>query len=179
MKQNGMHLRRPTPDECAPGLAGYIAQVTAEDALQALEEQQREMLQLLDSLTDERALVRYAPDKWSLKEVLGHIIDTERIFAYRALRFARGDRTPLPGFDQDEYVRAARFDARPLRDLRDEYESVRRATLALFRGFDEEALAQRGTANEAEATARALAYVIAGHERHHLRIIRNRYLKLD
>ncbi|MER3428460.1 MAG: hypothetical protein C4334_10225 [Pyrinomonas sp.] len=170
-------ITRPNPDEYASRFAVYIAQVAAEDALQALAEQRRETLQLFDSLSDERALFRYAPDKWSLKEVLGHVIDTERIFAYRALRFARGDRTPLPGFDQDDYVRAARFDARPLEDLRDEYDSVRCATLTLFRGLDEEELARCGTANQAEATVRALAYVIAGHERHHLRVIRERYLK--
>ena len=118
----------------------------------------------------------YAPGKWTIKQVVGHICDAERIFAYRALRFARGDVAPLPGFDENAWMPAARFDARPLGDLAAELDAVRRATLALLRTFDADALARRGTANNKEISVRALAYVIAGHERHHVGILRERYL---
>src|SRR4029077_5181557 len=120
---------------------------------------------------------RYAPGKWSIKEVIGHVSDAERVFSHRALRFARGDRTRLPGFDEKAYTPAGRFDARPLPDLAAELDAVRHATIALFAGLDSEALARRGPANNKEVSVRALAYIIAGHERHHVGILRERYLK--
>jgi hypothetical protein len=108
--------------------------------------------------------------------LVGHLIDAERVFAYRALRFARGDRTPLPGFEQDDYVAGGNFDARTLADLTDELEQVRRATLALLRPLDAERWRRTGTASDNEVSVRALAHIIAGHELHHLRILRERYL---
>ena len=121
--------------------------------------------------------MRYAPGKWSLREVLGHIIDAERIFAYRALRFARNDPTELPGFEQDDLIPAAHFDQRPWADLLAEFELVRRSNLLLFAGFDREAWLRQGVASRNRISVRALAYVIAGHELHHLRVIRTKYLK--
>ena len=120
---------------------------------------------------------RYASGKWSIKEVVGHMCDTERIMAYRALRIARGDQTPLPGFEQDDYVRAAGFDSISMSDLTEEFRLIREATLPLLRGFDEQALERRGTANKVSISVLALAYIIAGHERHHVSILRSRYLR--
>jgi len=117
----------------------------------------------------------YAPGKWSIKEVAGHIVDTERIMAYRLLRIARGDSTPLPGFEQDDYVRDGNFASRTLANLIEEFRLVRAATLALLQGLDGEALVRRGLADGKPVSARALAYIIAGHERHHLDILQQRY----
>ena len=118
---------------------------------------------------------RYAPGKWSVSEVVGHLADTERIFAYRALRFARNDATPLAGFDENQFVPPANFDARPLPDLAEELRAVRLASVALFRRLDDAALARRGTANQVEITVRALPWIIAGHERHHVAVLKERY----
>ena len=118
---------------------------------------------------------RYLPEKWSVKEVLGHIIDTERIMAYRALRIARGDKTPIEGFEQDDYVRNGPFGHCRLSDLVEEFMHVRRATVAMFRNLDEPAITRKGVANKHEVTARALAYIIAGHELHHRRIVEEKY----
>jgi hypothetical protein len=167
---------RPDTTEFAPYYSRYITGVPAGDVLGTLAQQLDDTLALLASVSESQATTRYEPGKWSVKEVVGHVADTERIMAYRALRIARGDRTPLPGFEQDDYVAAANFDARPLAVLVDGLETVRRATLSLFRSFDDEALLRRGVANELEVTPRALAYIIAGHERHHVAILRSRYL---
>lgn len=118
---------------------------------------------------------RYAPDKWSAKEVLGHVCDTERIFAYRALRIARADRTPLEGYEQDDYVRNGPFAAAPWPEIIEDYISVRRATLTLLRNLDEPAWTRRGVANKNEVSVRALAYTIAGHELHHRKILEEKY----
>ena len=122
------------------------------------------------------ATYRYAPGKWSINEVLGHVIDSERIFAVRALRFARADAAPLPGFEQDDYVRSASFDSCSLADLAAELEAVRRSTVFLVRHLSEEAWMRSGIADNAEVSVRALAYIIAGHELHHREILRSRYL---
>jgi hypothetical protein len=169
-------IPRPTPDEYAPYFGGYVGEVPPGDVLAILERQMVETQELLRGLPASRATHRYAPGKWSIKEVVGHLSDTERIFTYRALCFCRSDRAPLPGFEEDDYVAAAGFDARPLADLARELETVRGATLSLFRGLSDEALLRRGTANGREFTVRAIAYIIAGHERHHVRVLRERYL---
>lgn len=169
-------LQRPAPDEYAPYNAQYVDLVPGGDVLDLLEKQREEMLVLLDSLSEEEAEHRYAPGKWSLKEVVGHLIDTEWIFAYRALCFARGEQQALPGYDQDAYVEGADFDERSVDDLATEYRAVREATLLLFRSLSAEAWSRRGIANEQTLSVRAAAYVVAGHERHHLQIIRERYL---
>jgi hypothetical protein len=168
---------RPEPGEYAPYYHRYISLVPGPDILSAFDEQRRQTLLLLSGRTDEDGNFRYAPDKWSLKEVLGHLNDTERIFAYRALRIARNDPTPIEGFEQDDYVRNGPFARRPLEDLIEDYIAVRRSTVSLFRNLDEAAWTRRGTANKSEITVRALAYIIAGHELHHRRMMEEKYLK--
>ncbi|MFN2597963.1 MAG: DinB family protein [Pyrinomonadaceae bacterium] len=167
---------RPGTDEYAPYYEKYVSLVPAGGIVETLRRQSADTLALLRSLTEEQAASRYEPGKWSVKEVVGHICDGERVFAYRALRFARNDSTPLPGFDQDPYVAAGNFDARTIRDLADEFESVRAATLSLFASLDEEAWARRGAANDTPVSVRALAHIIAGHELHHVGILREKYL---
>ena len=168
---------RPQPGEYAPYYDRYISLVPGNDVLAALEDQRRQTLLLLSGRTEADGDLRYAPDKWSLKEVLGHINDTERILSYRALRIARGDATPIEGFEQDDYVRNGPFGRRPLADLIEDYIAVRRATVSLFRNLDEAAWTRRGIASKNEVTVRALAYIIAGHELHHRRILEEKYLR--
>jgi hypothetical protein len=168
---------RPQPGENAPYYDRYISLVAGNDVLAALDEQRRQMLLLLSGRTDADGDIRYAPDKWSLKEVLGHLNDTERIMSYRALRISRGDATPIEGFEQDDYVRNGPFGRCALADLIEDYIAVRRATVSLFRNLDEAAWNRRGTAADNEVTVCALAYIIAGHELHHRRIIEEKYLK--
>ncbi len=173
---------RPQPGEYAPYYDRYISLVhhnetPGNDILAALEDQRRQMVLLLCGRAEAHGDFRYAPDKWSLKEVLGHINDTERIMSYRALRISRGDATPIEGYEQDDYVRNGPFAGLPLADLIEDYIAVRRATVSLFRNLDEPAWSRRGVANKNEVTVRALAYIIAGHELHHRRIIEEKYLK--
>jgi DinB superfamily len=167
---------RPTKLEFLPYYERYIALVPDGDVISALASQLSETQSLLRVLPASVATYRYAPDKWSVNEVVGHMIDSERIFAGRALRFARNDATPIPGFEQDDYVRNATFDAYPLSDLAAELETVRQSTIFFFRHLDEEAWTRRGLANNAEVSVRALAYIIAGHELHHREILKTRYL---
>ena len=169
-------LGRPGTDEYAPFYAGYIAAVPDGELLVLLRDQLAETESLLREFKGPRADHRYAPGKWSVKEVVGHMADAERVFAYRALRFARGDRTPLPGFDENAFVRGSNFTARALPEIAGELRSVRMASITLFAGLSEDAFHRRGPANNAEVSVRALAWIIAGHERHHARILRERYL---
>ena len=169
-------ISKPQPGEFDSYYARYLDAVREGDLLRLLEEQGAEMLDLLRAFGEARGSYRYAPGKWSVKEVLGHITDTERVFAYRALRFARADATPLPGFEQDGYVAAAGFDRRTMADLAEEFADVRRATVKLFAGMDANALARAGIASGSPLTVRAAAWIIAGHEQHHARILRERYL---
>jgi hypothetical protein len=168
---------RPQPGEYAPYFERYILLVPGHDVLAALEDQRRQMLLLLSGRTEADGDLRYAPEKWSLKEVLGHINDTERIMSYRALRISRGDATPLAGFEQDDYIRNGPFAHCTLADLIEDYIAVRRATVSLLRNLDQTAWSRRGVANKNEVTVRALAYTIAGHELHHRRIVEEKYLK--
>lgn len=156
----------------------YISLVDGDDILASLSEQLDETLALLGSIPESQAGFRYAPDKWSIKELVGHVIDTERIFSYRALRFARNDQTPIEGFEQDDYIRNASFDDYTLVELASEFAHVRRASLSLFKHLDEEAWRRRGTASESEVSVRALAHIIAGHELHHREILCSRYLAI-
>jgi len=166
---------RPDAAEHAEYYGRYIVQLPDGDVLQQLRAGVEELNGLLSGLTETQALKRYAPDKWSIKEVLGHMLDVERVFAYRALRMARADETPLPGFDQDGFVAAARYDERPLASFLAEYRHVRAANLELFGSFDRETLLRRGTASGYSFTVRALIWIIAGHERHHLTGFRRDY----
>jgi DinB superfamily len=168
---------RPNPGEYVPYYDRYISLVPGNNVLAALDEQRRQMLLLLSGRTEADGDLRYAPDKWSLKEVLGHVNDTERIMSYRALRIARNDSTPIEGFEEDDYVRNGPFGQRPLSDLIEDYIAVRRASVSLFRNLNETAWNRRGVANKNEVTVRALAYFVAGHELHHRRIIEEKYLK--
>jgi len=168
---------RPEAGEYAPYYEKYIALVPEGDVTATLAQQIGDTLALLGGIAEERANAGYEPGKWSVKEVVGHLIDSERVFAYRALRFARGDLTPLPGFEQDDYVRAANFNAHALRDLAEELAHVRAATLSLLRHLDGEAWLRRGTANDSEVSVRAIAHIIAGHEAHHVGVLRTRYLR--
>jgi uncharacterized damage-inducible protein DinB len=169
-------IPRPEPSEYVPFYETYISKVPKGNLLTVLDDQRRETQELLAGLSEAKALHRYAPGKWSIKEVVGHLMDSERVFCYRALGFGRADENPLPGFDEKAWVPAGRFDARSLEDLAAEFDAVRRATIALFSGLDSDALARRGTANNNPITVRALAWIIAGHERHHVAILRERYL---
>jgi len=168
-------ISRPTSDEAAPFYHSYIAEVAGENITEQLADQLGEVEELFGSLDDTAALARYAAGKWSVKEVLGHLTDAERIFGYRLLRIARGDRTPLPGFDENAYVPAGRFDSRPLRSLMDEFRSVRLSTLAMIQGLPLEGWTRRGEASGLPISARALAYIIPGHVSHHLGVLRDRY----
>jgi hypothetical protein len=171
-------ISRPEATEYAPDYGKYIDLVPEGDLIATLIQQINDTLALLRGLSEAQAETRYEPGKWSIKEVLGHLIDSERVMSYRALRIARADETPLPGFEQDDYVRAANFDARTLANLLEEYMAVRAATVALFRNLEAAAIARRGTANNVPVTVRALAYIIAGHERHHVNVLQTKYLPL-
>jgi uncharacterized damage-inducible protein DinB len=168
-------IARPEPEEYAPYYERYISLVPGSDILATLDAQRRQTVLLLCGREENDGDIRYAPGKWSVKEVLGHVCDAERVFAYRALRISRGDRTPIEGFEQDDYVRNSPFAQRPLGELIEDYIAVRRATLTLLRNLEEAAWTRRGTANEKEVSVRALAYTIAGHELHHRRILEEKY----
>jgi hypothetical protein len=166
---------RPQPGEYAPYYERYIALVEGEEILNTLDRQRSETMLLLCGRDEQDGDFRYAPGKWSAKEVLGHVCDTERVFAYRALRFSRADATPLAGYEQDDYVRNGPFANRSLEDQVEDFIAVRRATLSLLRNLDEAAWFRRGIANKSEVSVRALAYIIAGHELHHRRILEEKY----
>ena len=171
-----LSIARPKEDEFNPYYAGYIGRLPGDtDVLDALERQRAAMMKFVGSLGDEKANYRYGPDKWTVKEVIGHLIDAERVFSYRAMRIARNDTTPLPGFDEKAYVPAGEFHRRTLKDLGDEYDHVRRATIALARSMTPEMHARQGTANANPISVRALFWITAGHERHHWAILAERY----
>jgi len=174
--QTRITLPHPNPDEYDPSAAGYVARVDAVlDAGRALETQRDRVVAVLSPLSNEQAAFRYAPGKWSVTEIAGHLADAERIFAYRLLRIGRGDETPLPGFDEKTYVPGGAFDRRPLADVLEEWVTARNATIALVRGMPSEAWTRRGRANDRAVTARALVYVMLGHVEHHLAVLAERY----
>jgi len=169
-------IARPAPTEYAPYHEKYVSLIPEGDIVNTLTQQAGTMLKLLRGIPEAQANSRYATEKWSIKEVVGHIIDCERIFAYRALRFARNDPSPQPGFDQDDYVRNAGFGDLQLADLASEFECVRHASVYLFKSLTEEAWLRTGNANGADLSVRAMAHIMAGHELHHVGILRTRYL---
>ncbi|HEU4995049.1 MAG TPA: DinB family protein [Gemmatimonadaceae bacterium] len=168
-------IARPASTEHAPYYGTYISQVPDGSVLSHLEQQSRDTIALLRRVNETKSQYRYAPDKWNIREVIGHLIDAERVFAYRALSFGRADATPLPSFDENAWGRTSNAAHRPMPELIAEFEAVRASTLALFRGFSETEFARQGTASNNPVTVRALAYIIAGHERHHVRILKERY----
>ena len=167
---------RPAPDEFPSFFAGYVAHVPDGDVVEALIGSAEIAAALLHDVTENIADQAYAEGKWTLKEVLLHCADVERIFAYRALRIARGDETPLPGWDENSYVPESGASARSLHSILDEFESVREATVTLFQGLPEEAWSRVGTANGRSVSVRAIAWISAGHLLHHLQVMQERYL---
>lgn len=171
---NPMPPGPPAADEAGPHMERYTRLVPEADLAPVLEEQLAALSGLLSGLDDATARSRHAPFSWSIKQVLGHLTDTERVFAYRALSFARGDSTPLPGFDENAYVANADFDAIPLPDLLAEWTLARRSHVLFLRNLRSEDWGRQGIANGRLVTVRALAYAIAGHTRHHESIVRRR-----
>jgi hypothetical protein len=167
-------IERPAPTEYAPYYGKYIELAHGEDIFELMESQLDEVLALLRSIPETQTDVLHAPYTWTIKQVISHLIDGERIFAYRALRFARGDSIALPGFDENEYAKTAGVERLRLSDLAAEFESVRRSTLSLFRNLPDDAWLRSGVANGNAISVRALAWVIAGHVRHHANIIQKR-----
>lgn len=167
--------RRPDTSEHSAYLGRYIATVPDGDITITLDALGRETVHLLSAIGEEAAGHRYAVDKWTVRSVVGHLIDCERVFAYRALRIARGDATPLPGFDENAYAAAAGYDVRSMEDVLAEFAGVRTATISLLRGLPPEAWSRIGTASNAPISVRALAWAIAGHELHHRSILRDQY----
>ncbi|MEX1182791.1 MAG: DinB family protein [Gemmatimonadota bacterium] len=168
---------RPAAGEFAGFYQKYVDLVPDGDIIAILATQLDDTSALLRELTDQQSLYAYAPGKWSVKQVVGHLTDSERIFACRALRFARGDQTPLPGFDEVPYAAAGEFDQRPLASLLAELSGGRRSTLALLAGLPADAWTRGGSANGQHVTVRALAWITAGHELHHREILASRYLE--
>ena len=167
---------RPAETDYASSYGGYVSLVPEEDVLAALAQQSSETQKVLASIDEARGSFRYAESKWSVKEVVGHVVDAERIMGYRALAVARGEATSLPGFDEEDYVRNAGFDTWRLGDLAEAYALGRRSNLVFFTNLPEEAWNRRGVANDTPVTVRALAFIIVGHERHHLKVLKERYL---
>ncbi len=168
---------RPDHTEAGDYYFTYINQVAEGDILRTLDEQLEKTLSVLRGVSEEQSLFRYAPGKWSLRQVVAHVADTERVFAFRALWFARGFASPLPSFDQEPAVAASGADQRSWASLVEEFRAVRQATSALFRNLPPAAWSARGVASGKEFTVHALAYIAAGHVEHHMRIVRERYLK--
>jgi hypothetical protein len=173
---NTTTIQRPLADEHAPYYGKYIARVPDGDLVSLLRDQLMDTVALLRGVSPDRADFAYGPGKWSIKEVVGHMIDVERVMSYRALRFARNDATELPGFDENSWAVAAGSASRTLGDLLEEFQVVRSATIHLAKHLSADALARRGSANGQQVSVRALFYIIAGHERHHAELLRERYL---
>jgi uncharacterized damage-inducible protein DinB len=171
-----MTISRPQAGEYADFQEGYISIVPGDDAFESLSAQASATIDVLRSLPAERETFRYAPGKWSVRETVGHMIDTERVFAYRALRFSRNDQTPLPGFEQDHFIEGGRYDHIQLANLLEEFETVRRSTVFLFRNMNQEMLHRKGTASGREMSVRAIAWAIAGHELYHMKLFRENVL---
>ena len=170
-------ITSPTPDEYAGFYAGYVQRAQARgDVPAALPKQIEEVKSALGNLTDEQALFRDAPKEWSIKQVMGHLNDVERVFSYRLLRISRNDPTPLPGFEQDDYVREAGFDNHPLQELIQEFEHLRRANILAIKNMSDESTLQIGTASGAPVSARALSYMLVGHVDHHMASLQEKYL---
>jgi len=172
-----MPIARPDSSEYASFYAGYVSLVPEGDVLDLLARQIDDTAALIGGLSETQAGYRYAPGKWSIREIVGHLADAERVFSYRALRIGRNDQTPLPSFDENAWMPYGNFDGRPLADLLSELRVVRQSTLALYRSFTAEAVARRGVASQKEISVRAIIYITAGHERHHVKVVRERYLR--
>ena len=165
----------PEESEYAPFYQGYISLVTETDIISALQDQILEIEKSFAGISDERSAFSYAEGKWSIKELLGHVIDGERVFSYRALRISRNDSTPLASFEENSYVANSNFSETNLADLREEFSLLRKSNVLMFKNFSAEAWSRIGKASDAEISARALAYIMVGHARHHLNILKEKY----
>lgn len=168
-------MKRPEAGEFAEYYGKYIAKVPGTDLPGILESERQQMSRLFAGRSERDGNFRHAPDKWTVKEIIGHVTDAERIFTYRALRIGRGDETPLSSFEQDDYVKNGGFAARKLADLVEEFDAVRGASISLFRSFDDAAWGRRGVASQKEVTVRALGFIVAGHQIHHRMILEESY----
>jgi hypothetical protein len=166
---------KPKSGDFNPYYDRYISLIGDDDIIEVLEEQRKTSEKFLKTFTEKQGNYSYADGKWTVKEVLGHVIDTEKIMAYRALAFARGEKQSLPGFEQDDYVTESNFNNRSLVDIINEFLTARESNIILFNSFDEEILNRRGTASDSEVTVLALIYIIAGHEKHHMKVLRKKY----
>lgn len=167
---------RPGPGDYSSYYEAYINLVEGNDILKILNQQSKQTQDILNSFSEHKGNYRYADGKWTVKEVVGHLLDTERIFAYRALCIARGEKKSLPGFDQNEYVKEGNFNSRELFDLNYEFRLLRESNLLLLRTFTPEMLIRRGFANESSITVYAILFIIAGHEKHHMNVLKERYM---
>ncbi|MDX6306664.1 MAG: hypothetical protein QOI77_3633 [Blastocatellia bacterium] len=166
---------QPLESEYAPYYHGYVSQVSEDEILPVLRSQLDALDVLLGRVAPEREKHRYAEGKWSIREIVGHLIDGERVFGYRAFAIARGDRNNMPGFDQNEYILASPYDRLELEDLLSEFRLVRLSNIAMFRTLDGESWARFGTANDDQVSVRAIAFIMAGHVRHHMAVLRDKY----
>jgi uncharacterized damage-inducible protein DinB len=171
-----MKNNRPTSGDYAPFYESYVSKMSTDDIVSTLTNSFPERLHFLNALPTEKWEYRYADGKWTIKEILVHIIDAERVFSNRALRIARNDKTPLPGFDQDEYAPYMDANERSVASLMEEYTAVRQSTITLFKNFNAKMWKRDGIASGTHLTALAIAYIIAGHEEHHIRVIKEKYL---
>lgn len=169
-------MNRPEKTEYAEYYERYVSLVEETDIVSALETQGGELRSALADVSEEKSDYRYAAGKWSIKELVGHMLDSERVFAYRALRFSRNDKTPLASFDENFYIENSNFGNRKLTDLIEEFAHLRKADFIFFKNLNDETWLRRGTASGAEVSVRALAYIMVGHVRHHANILQERYL---
>lgn len=167
---------KPNPGDYSDYYNDYVRLVDGEDIIKALYEQNKITQDILNSFSEHKGNYRYADGKWTVKEVVGHLIDTERVFAYRALCIARGEKKSLPGFDQNDYVKEGNFNRRELFDLNYEFRLLRESNLLLFKNFSPEMLNRKGFANESSVSVLAILFIIAGHEKHHINVLRERYM---
>jgi hypothetical protein len=170
-------MKHPQKDEYPAYYHTYVDTVPDGDIIKILKKQSDQIYKLLQNVSKKISLFRYSPGKWSVREIIGHMIDTERIFAYRALRFARNDQNDLPGFDENEYVRQSIYNDIKLKELVDEFCALRKSNTMMFKNFSDEITQRKGRANGNSFTVRAMAYIMAGHVNHHLGIIKERYLE--
>jgi hypothetical protein len=174
--KNKRIISRPKPDEYPAEFDIYIKLVPSDDLLSYFDSLDESIPSLASTLTEDQLLYRYAPNKWSIKDVFNHMIDCERIYCYRALCIARGEKKSLPGFEENEYASFAHADKRDKEDIINDYKTVRAATISLYKSFDEEMLNRVGIANDSKRSVRSIGYLAAGHELHHLGVIKERYL---
>lgn len=171
-----MHSGLLSDNEYAPFYGAYITSLGDVDLRSVLKSSLKDFKTTIKKLPKEKLTYQYAENKWTIKELIQHIIDTERILSYRALRFSRNDATDLPGFDEDWYVENSNGNIRPINELIEEFKQVRKATLSLFKSFSPEMLEKTGSANGSDMTVRALGFIIAGHQIHHLKVIKEKYI---